>query len=486
MAQPSPRHSEDGSQGLSKSTAPIKSTTAAGTQAITPGTQTPCPAKRPRTDHEDELSDDDKTTCYSVDDAIEVDEDKTPFTLVSYKKDRPAGIPVVFKPITSEQSFWRVNPNTIANEILNITKEKLLSHRINKDGSMTVSVASLQSANRLLAVTSLSAIEVTTSVPNSYSRNLGKIKGVPLEYSDDELLEYLKDFGVISVQRQVSYRRQDDGNTVSRKTESVLLHFRPDRAMPQRILLGFTSHPVDEYFGPPVQCFKCQRYGHIANFCRGPTRCKVCAGAHNHKECTSKQEPKCANCGGGHSAAFAGCPIKKAASTTRKRELLNGREVRTKAPILNPEVVRPPPCLKSLNDTAAKKVTYRDAVKDTSKTNKEKISDGKSQLHGSCSCAHRTALSSTAEMPTKENVPGTSITRTNCSQPVSASSAPRRNRQEQRVDIGQLVLPMLFAALKAIINALPNANDLPEVRALLTMEPLIKSTCLTVSGHFDD
>ncbi|CAN8005827.1 unnamed protein product [Ixodes pacificus] len=117
---------------------------------------------------------------------------------------------------------------------------------------MTVSVASLQSANRLLAVTSLSAIEVTTSVPNSYSRNLGKIKGVPLEYSDDELLEYLKDFGVISVQRQVSYRRQDDGNTVSRKTESVLLHFRPDRAMPQRILLGFTSHPVDEYFG--LQC----------------------------------------------------------------------------------------------------------------------------------------------------------------------------------------------------------------------------------------
>lgn len=171
----------------------------------------------------------------------------------------------------------------------------------------------------------------------------------------------------------MSYRRQDDGNTVQRKKESVLLYFRPDRAMPQRILLGFTSHPVDEFFGPPVQCFRCRRYGHIANFCRGPIRCKVCAGAHNHKECTSRQNPRCANCGGGHSAAFGGCPIKRAASTIRKRELLNGKEDRSQAPILNPEVVRPPPSFKSLNDKAVKKVTYRDVAKATSKTTKEII-----------------------------------------------------------------------------------------------------------------
>lgn len=35
-----------------------------------------------------------------------------PFTLVSYKKNRPQGIPVVFKPLTG--SFWRVNPNVMA------------------------------------------------------------------------------------------------------------------------------------------------------------------------------------------------------------------------------------------------------------------------------------------------------------------------------------------------------------------------------------
>lgn len=132
-------------------------------------------------------------------DDLELDEDNRPFTIVSYKKNRPTGIPVIFKPSSPEASLWRVNPNEVAKEIIDVAQEKLLSHRIKKDGSLSVSVASLPAANRLLAMTSLCTIEVTASVPHSYSRNLGKIKGVPIEYSDGELHEYLKDVGVFSV-----------------------------------------------------------------------------------------------------------------------------------------------------------------------------------------------------------------------------------------------------------------------------------------------
>lgn len=37
-------------------------------------------------------------------------DDKNPFTLVTYRKNRPNGIPVVFKPLQAGASFWKVNP----------------------------------------------------------------------------------------------------------------------------------------------------------------------------------------------------------------------------------------------------------------------------------------------------------------------------------------------------------------------------------------
>lgn len=144
--------------------------------------------------------------------------------------------------------------------------------------------------------------------------------------------------------------------------ESILLHFRPDREMSQRILERFISHPGDMYFGPPVQCFRCQRCGHITRLFRGPQRCKVCAGGHNHQKCTSRQEVNFANCGGGNSAAFSWCPCKKATSTMRKKELVNGRESRTQVTILNPDVASPPPPSTSLNGRVTKKLTYYDIL----------------------------------------------------------------------------------------------------------------------------
>lgn len=51
------------------------------------------------------------------------------------------------------------------------------------------------------------------------------------------------------------------------------------------------------------------------------------------------------------------------------------------------------------------------------------------------------------------------------------SSPPTRS-----CEIPDVVLPLLFAALRAIIKALPASNDLPEVQALLALETLLKCT----------
>ncbi|KAM7291266.1 uncharacterized protein ISCGN_027839 [Ixodes scapularis] len=485
-----PGTSEGGTPGPSHASAQQPTQNAVAMSPVVMATSTVrIPTKRRCPDFDkDPLSDDDQTSTYTVHGTVapseggsqdhmqdvDLDDYENPFTEVRYKKNRPAGIPVVFKTVNREKSFWRINPNVVANEVIGIAKEKLLSHRINKDGSLAVSVESLLAANRLLAVTSLCTIEVTPSAPESYSRNLGKIKGVPLEYSDGELLEYLKDFGVLYVQRQIAYRRQDDGKVEEHKTESVILRFRPDRPMPQRILMGFTSHPVEEYFGPPIQCFHCQRYGHISKFCRGPQRCKVCTGPHNHKACTSLQDPKCANCEGPHPSTFAGCPCKKSATNIHKKELVNGRDYRAKKPNPNSDIVRfsrPPP---SANLKKSTKRTYSDVVQGAPK---EDRSRSKAMLQQDIPLSRNTS-----DPTTRPPVAAPRRGKNNESNP-PAAAIPGRIPQEQQNDLGQVIVPMLFAALRAIIRTLPGSSDLPEVRAILAMEPLIRSTCPLVSGN---
>lgn len=84
-----------------------------------------------------------------------------------------------------------MNPNRNAQEILAAAQEKVQFHKISKDGSLIVTVASPESFNKLSDLSSVATIDVATSVPQSYSRNIGTINDVPLDYADAELLEYL-------------------------------------------------------------------------------------------------------------------------------------------------------------------------------------------------------------------------------------------------------------------------------------------------------
>ncbi|XP_072144472.1 uncharacterized protein [Dermacentor andersoni] len=258
---------------------------------------------------------DDRTSTYELSDEEEMGED-APFTVVTYKKKRAEGIPVVFRPTSEGTTFWQVNPNRVSAEIVFAAKEKVQSFRTTRDGSFSVSVASLASAKRLLMLSSVGGLEVKPFIPESYTRNVGKVKHVPLQYTDDQLLDFLKDAGVISARRQIRYSRQEDGAVKSYPLHTVILTFRDDRPIPGRIYLGFTSHPVEEYLGPALRCCNCQRFGHMVKTCRSTHRCKICSEDHGHKECRSLLQPKCANCAGNHAASFSGCPQKKAAGNS--------------------------------------------------------------------------------------------------------------------------------------------------------------------------
>lgn len=68
-----------------------------------------------------------------------------------------------------------------------------------------------------------------------------------------------------------------------------------------------------------VQCFNCQRYGHIAKYCNMKYRCVKCQKEHGPKNCTlqnseKRDELECVNCKSkGHPASYKGCPVYKTA-----------------------------------------------------------------------------------------------------------------------------------------------------------------------------
>ena len=64
-----------------------------------------------------------------------------------------------------------------------------------------------------------------------------------------------------------------------------------------------------------VQCYNCQKFGHVGKTCTFSPRCRACAGSHQSRKCSlglnaSPRSLKCALCGGPHSANYYFCPVR--------------------------------------------------------------------------------------------------------------------------------------------------------------------------------
>lgn len=84
-----------------------------------------------------------------------------------------------------------------------------------------------------------------------------------------------------------------------------------DNAQPFPSSVLDTPSPVDR--AEPVQCHRCQKFGHSKNNCRRSFVCLKCAGGHPTTVCNKPRNTSgmCANCNGEHIASFKGCPMFK-------------------------------------------------------------------------------------------------------------------------------------------------------------------------------
>ncbi len=118
-------------------------------------------------------------------------------------------------------------------------------------------------------------------------------------------MEYCSHFGntysLLEAKRLKTTRNGEKCNSLS-----VTIKFDEHR-LPCKVLTGYMSYEVRPYIPPPLRCFKCQKYGHVAAICKGKQRCGRCAGKHKYEKCQEGAKLKHYNCEGEHSSAYRGC-----------------------------------------------------------------------------------------------------------------------------------------------------------------------------------
>lgn len=141
-------------------------------------------------------------------------------------------------------------------------------------------------------------------------RSLNSTQGVISERdlineTDEDILENLRP-QVVTAVRRITIRRSYE--TI--RTKHIVLTFNRS-SLPDKITVAFISCPVRAYVPNPRRCFKCQRYGHGSQSCRGKLTCAKCGENEHSSDNCEKNVLMCTNCNGSHAAYSRQCPIFK-------------------------------------------------------------------------------------------------------------------------------------------------------------------------------
>lgn len=193
-------------------------------------------------------------------------------------------------------------------------KEKIgPKHKVTKmsSGDLLIELTEKEQVPKITELTNIGNTTVSTTVHRSLNTSKGVISEQDfIGLSDEELLDGFQDQQVIKVQRIVI--RRNDQET---PTKHIILTFATSD-MPTSIEAGYLKINVRPYIPNPRRCFKCQRFGHASQVCRGKDTCAKCS-SNDHKAESCEASPHCVNCGGDHPAYSRSCP-----SWKREKEII--------------------------------------------------------------------------------------------------------------------------------------------------------------------
>ncbi|XP_035989752.1 uncharacterized protein LOC118561624 isoform X2 [Fundulus heteroclitus] len=209
------------------------------------------------------------------------------------------------------QDMIGISPINLSNGLKKVIGDVELA-KVLRDGSLLIICKNAEQKNKAVKPQMVCKKEVLERKVVGEERGVkGVISGIPVGENLEELKKVMKGGEIIGIKRLQAFR-----NGEKMDSTSILLDFK-DKILPDKVMVGYMSFNVRAYIPPPLRCYKCQRYGHTANVCKGKQRCGRCGGEHSYGEC-GNNPVKCCNCGGNHTAAYAGCMVRKEAAEIQK------------------------------------------------------------------------------------------------------------------------------------------------------------------------
>ena len=99
-------------------------------------------------------------------------------------------------------------------------------------------------------------------------------------------------------------------------TNTLILTFSTP-TLPDSVNASYLQIPVVPCIPNPLRCFKCPKFGHGQNTCRGRLTCVRC-GQFDHQSKTCQSEIACTNCNGKHFAYSLECSRWKMKKTVQR------------------------------------------------------------------------------------------------------------------------------------------------------------------------
>nr|XP_042902463.1 uncharacterized protein LOC122270162 [Parasteatoda tepidariorum] len=168
-------------------------------------------------------------------------------------------------------------------------------------GDLLVETNSEKQSASLLKLHQLGNVNITVTPHNTLNISKGVISDNSLQsLPTSEIIEGLSSQGVIDA-RHITIKK---GTEIFTTQHLILTFNNPD--LPTDIKAGYKNCKVRPYIPNPLRCFKCQKFGHATNNCRGKETCSRCGQTgHTYQSCSSPE--KCVNCNEPHSANSRRC-----------------------------------------------------------------------------------------------------------------------------------------------------------------------------------
>ena len=140
-----------------------------------------------------------------------------------------------------------------------------------RNGNLRVEVDNRRQAEKLLKIKTFHTIKCRASLHENLNTSKGVIRsrGFALA-TEDERASTLGKQGVTNIKR-ISVRKGKERI----QTNTYILTFKRPQT-PKEVKIGYCLEIVEQYVPASLSCFKCQKFGHHREACRGRQTCSKC------------------------------------------------------------------------------------------------------------------------------------------------------------------------------------------------------------------